>query len=103
MTAQTPNLYVMHNMLSDWYTINIVNIQIAASIGNSKKLRRTFNSVIGDVSTSETSELSADEFACDFFPGQSRHCPATKILYFVTGTPVPGLSNLLQLGSYDSN
>ena len=34
--------------------------EIAASSGNSKKLWRTFNSALGDVSTSETGGLSAD-------------------------------------------
>jgi len=40
--------------------------EIAASKGNSKKLWRTFNSVLGDVSTDETSELSADQYATFF-------------------------------------
>jgi len=40
--------------------------EIAASGGNSKKLWRTLNSVLGDDRTNEASELSADEFATFF-------------------------------------
>jgi len=40
--------------------------EIAASGGNSKKLWRTFNSVLDDDRTKETSELSADELATFF-------------------------------------
>ena len=40
--------------------------EIVASGGNSKKLWRTFNSVLGENRTNETSELSADEFATFF-------------------------------------
>ena len=40
--------------------------KITANKGNSKKLWRTFNSVLGDVNTDETSELSADQFATFF-------------------------------------
>ena len=40
--------------------------EIAASKGNSKKLWRTFNSVLGDVNTDETTNLTADQFATFF-------------------------------------
>jgi len=38
----------------------------SAGCGNSKKLWRTFNIVLGDVSTNETGGLSADDFATFF-------------------------------------
>jgi len=40
--------------------------KITANKGNSKKLWRTFNSVLGDINTDETSELSADQFVTFF-------------------------------------
>jgi len=54
--------------------------EIAATSGNSKKLWRTFNSVLGDVN-SETSGLSADEFEIFFQDKVDCVSSSTQSLY----------------------